>query len=124
MANILIVDDAEIIRISISRYMEKLGHTIVAIAVNGDEAISQYKEYSPDLVLMGISMPEINGVKDGIDALCEIMKINTLAKVVMVTSQGEQRLVMEAISKGAKGYILKPVSKEKLKSILDKLDLT
>jgi len=123
MANILIVDDAEIIRISISRYMEKLGHTIIAIATNGDEAISQYQEYSPDLVLMDISMPEINGIKDGIDALCEIMKINSLAKVVMVTSQGEQRLVMEAISKGAKGYILKPVSKDKLNNIIDKLDL-
>jgi len=124
MANILIVDDAEIIRISVSRYMEKLGHKIIAIATNGDEAISQYKEYSPDLVLMDISMPEINGIKDGIDALCEIMKINPLARVVMATSQGEQRLVMEAISKGAKGYILKPVSKEKLQNILDKLDLT
>lgn len=123
MANILVVDDAEIIRISISRYMEKLGHKIVAVAVNGDEAISQYKEYSPDLVLMDISMPEINDVKDGIDALCKIMKIDRCAKVVMVTSQGEQRLVMEAISKGAKGYILKPVSKEKLKNIIDKLDL-
>jgi len=123
MANILIVDDAEIIRISISKYMEKLGHTIIAKATNGDEAISQYKEYSPDLVLMDISMPEINGIKDGIDALCEIMKINSLAKVVMVTSQGEQRLVMEAISKGAKGYILKPVSKDKLHNIIDKLDL-
>jgi len=124
MANILIVDDAEIIRISISRYMEQLGHNIIANATNGDEAILQFQEYSPDLVLMDISMPEINGVKDGIDSLCKIMKINPLAKVVMVTSQGEQRLVMEAISKGAKGYILKPVSKEKLKNILDKLDLS
>lgn len=123
MANILVVDDAAIIRTSISKHVESLGHTIVATAVNGYDAIAQYKEYSPDLVFMDISMPEINGIKDGIDALCEIIKINSLAKVVMVTSQGEQRLVMEAISKGAKGYILKPVRIEKFKNILDKLDL-
>jgi len=123
MANILVVDDAQIIRASISKYMEGFGHSIIATAGNGEEGIVQFKEHSPDLVLMDISMPEVNGIKNGIDALCEIMKINPSAKVVMVTSQGEQRLVMEAISKGAKGYILKPVTKEKFQNIIEKLDL-
>lgn len=123
MANILVVDDAAIIRSSISKQIEDLGHKIIATAENGDEAITQYKTYLPDLVLMDISMPAINGIQNGIEALCEIIKINDTAKVIMVTSQGEQRLVMEAISKGAKGYILKPIRIEKFEQIFNKLDL-
>jgi two-component system chemotaxis response regulator CheY len=123
MANILIVDDAEIIRVSIKKYIEDLGHTVIATATNGYEAIVEYKVHMPDLVMMDISMPEVNGIKNGIEALCEIIKINSDAKVIMVTSHGEQRLVMEAISKGSKGYILKPVNKEKFENILKKLDL-
>ena len=123
MANILIVDDAKIIRISIKKHIEKLGHTVIATASNGNEALEKYKEFLPDLVLMDISMPVKNGIENGIDALCEIMKVNAQAKVVMVTSHGEQRLVMEAISKGSKGYILKPVTKEKFENIIKKLDL-
>jgi two-component system chemotaxis response regulator CheY len=123
MANILIVDDAEIIRISIRKYVEDLGHTVISTASNGYDAIVEYTTHSPDLVLMDITMPEVKGIKNGIDALCEIMKKDATAKVVMVTSHGEQRLVMEAISKGSKGYILKPVTKEKFENIIKKLDL-
>jgi two-component system chemotaxis response regulator CheY len=123
MANILVVDDAEIILISTQKHLEDLGHKVIATAMNGEDAILQYKDHYPDLVLMDISMPEANGIKNGIDALCEVMKINSQAKVVIVTSHGEQRLVMEAISKGSKGYILKPVTKEKLENIIEKLDL-
>lgn len=123
MANILIVDDAEIIRISIRKYIENLGHTVISTAENGYEAIVEYKKHSPDLVLMDISMPEVEGIKNGIEALEEIISIDKNAQVVMVTSHGEQRLVMEAISKGSKGYILKPVTKEKFENILEKLEL-
>ena len=123
MANILVVDDAQILRISIKKHIEDLGHKVIATAANGEEAISKYKVFSPDLVTMDISMPEKNGIKNGIDALGEIMKINSEAKVIMVTSHGEQRLVMDAISKGSKGYILKPVTKEKLTDIIEKLGL-
>ena len=123
MINVLIVDDAEIIQISIKKYIEELGYKVIATASNGEEAIQKYKEFLPEFVLMDISMPEVNGIKDGIDALCEIMKINNKAVVVMVTSHGEERLVMEAISKGSKGYILKPVTKEKFENIIEKLDL-
>ncbi len=123
MANILIVDDAEIIRISIRKYIENLGHTVISTAENGYEAIVEYKKHSPDLVLMDISMPEVEGIKNGIEALEEIISVDKNAQVVMVTSHGEQRLVMEAISKGSKGYILKPVTKEKFENILEKLEL-
>ncbi|BFU78662.1 response regulator [Arcobacter sp. 15-2] len=123
MANILIVDDAEIIRISIRKHIENLGHTVISTAENGYEAIVEYKKHSPDLVLMDISMPEVEGIKNGIEALEEIISIDKNAQVVMVTSHGEQRLVMEAISKGSKGYILKPVTKDKFENILEKLEL-
>lgn len=121
MARILIVDDIAIMRNVIKRHLEKLGHTVVAEAENGHRAVFQYKLFNPDIVTMDITMPAENGVKNGIDSLKLIKEIDKNAKVIMVTSHGEEKLVMEALTNGAKGYLLKPVTEEKLKTLLDKL---
>ena len=123
MANILIVDDAKVMRITIQKQLEQLGHTVIAQAENGFDAIEQYKKFQPDFVTMDITMPELNGISNGIDALSEIMSIDAEAKVIMITSHGEQKLVMEAITKGSKGYVLKPITKDKLEDVIGKLDL-
>jgi len=123
MAKVMIVDDAKIIRITIKKQLEQLGHEVVASIENGYEAILEYEKCKPDLVTMDITMPVVNGIKNGIDALTQIMKIDPEAKVIMITSHGEQRLVMEAISKGSKGYILKPITKNKLENLLLKIGL-
>lgn len=123
MANILVVDDVKIMRLTIKRHLEDMGHTVVAEAGNGHEAISQYKIFQPDLVTMDITMPEINGIGNGIDALEKIKEFDSDAKIIMLTSHGEQKLVIEAISKGSKGYVLKPVTKDKLSDVLGKIDL-
>lgn len=123
MAKVMIVDDAKIIRITIKKQLEQLGHEVVASIENGYEAILEYEKCKPDLVTMDITMPVVNGIKNGIDALTQIMKIDPEAKVIMITSHGEQRLVMEAISKGSKGYILKPITKDKLENLLLKIGL-
>jgi len=123
MAKVMIVDDAKIIRITIKKQLEQLGHEVVASIENGYEAILEYEKCKPDLVTMDITMPVVNDIKNGIDALTQIMKIDPEAKVIMITSHGEQRLVMEAISKGSKGYILKPITKDKLENLLLKIGL-
>lgn len=117
MLKILIVDDSLIIRNKISRAIEELGYEVVAQAKNGKEAIDLYEKHLPDIVTMDITMP----IMDGIQALKVIKRQDSNAKVVMVTSHGEERLVMDAIKTGAKGYILKPVTFRKVKDVFDKL---
>jgi two-component system chemotaxis response regulator CheY len=123
MARVMIVDDAKIIRMTIKNQLEQLGHEIVASIGNGYDAIIEYKKCKPDLVTMDITMPTVKDVEDGIQALSQILKIDPNANVIMITSHGEQRLVMEAISKGSKGYILKPITKDKFENLLSKMDL-
>lgn len=121
MTNVLIVDDLTIMRQTIKGHITKLGYKVVGEASNGDDAIKLYKSIKPDVVTLDITMPAFNGIMDGIDALKHIRQYDSEAKVIMVTSHGEQKLIMDAISLGAKGYILKPVTYEKLDAILKKL---
>lgn len=117
---ILVVDDSVILRKAIINIFKELGHKVVAEAGSGYEAIEDYKIFQPDLVTMDITMPGIQGIRDGVEALREIKKINPDANIVMVTSHGEEELVLDAIEAGAKGYILKPITKEKIETILKK----
>ena len=117
MLNIMIVDDSLIIRKTLSTELEKMGHTVVAQATNGKEAVKLYDKHLPDLVTMDITMP----VKNGIESLKEIKGLYKDAKIIMITSHGEEKLVMDAITSGAKGYILKPITKDKIEEVLGKV---
>jgi len=118
MLNVLVVDDSLAIRIKMKGFLKKLGHDIVREAKEGKEAIQLYKEYAPDLITMDISMPGMNGV----DALKEIMEIsNREANVIMITANGQDGIVKDALKLGAKGYILKPISKEKLQDSIGQI---
>lgn len=121
MANIMIVDDVSIMRFTIKGHLQRLGHNIVAEAANGDEAIKMYTTTKPEIVTMDITMPAVNGIRNGIEALEKIREIDKNAKVIMITSHGEEKLVMEAVTKGAKGYVLKPITEEKLKLAIAKV---
>lgn len=121
MAKVLVVDDIAIMRHIIKGHLEKLGHTVVAEAGDGNKALQQYKLFKPDIVSMDITMPAENGVKNGIEALRLIKEFDSEAKVIMVTSHGEEKLVIEALTLGAKGYILKPVNEEKIKNAFVKV---
>ena len=108
--NVLVVDDSMIIRRNIRKIFEEVGHNIVAEGKNGIEACSQYKSYIPDLVTMDITMPDM----DGITAVKKIVEDYPNAKIVMITSHGQENMVIDAVKAGAKGYILKPLSKDKI----------
>jgi two-component system chemotaxis response regulator CheY len=102
-----------------------LGHEIVAEAENGFEAIELYKKYEDeiDLITMDITMPMYKGIEDGIVAVKEIISFDPTAKIIMVTSHGEQSKVIQSIQSGASNYLLKPIQMDKLIDVLNKLNI-
>jgi len=97
--------------------LEKAGFEVVGEAENGMESISQYQKFKPDLVTMDITMP----VMDGIEALKEIRKLDNNAKVLMVSAMGQEGIVKEAVLSGAKTFLVKPFSDEKLVSAVTQI---
>ena len=107
---ILIVDDAAFMRMMIKDILTKNGYEVVGEAENGARAIERYKELSPDLVIMDITMPEV----DGIQAVKEIKKINSESKIIMCSAMGQQAMVIESIQAGARDFIVKPFQAERV----------
>ncbi|MBU5677427.1 response regulator [Alkaliphilus sp. MSJ-5] len=107
---ILIVDDAAFMRMMIKDVLTKNGFDVVGEAENGARAIEKYKELQPNLTIMDITMPEI----DGIQAVKEIKKIDPSAKIIMCSAMGQQAMVIEAIQAGAKDFIVKPFQADRV----------
>ena len=107
---ILIVDDAAFMRMMIKDVLTKNGFEVVGEAENGKVALEKYKELDPDLVIMDITMPEVNGI----EALKSIRAHNSAAKVVMCSAMGQQAMVIEAIQSGAKDFIVKPFQPDRV----------
>ena len=108
--NILICDDAAFMRMMIKDILSKNGYNVAGEAENGLKAVEKYKEVSPDLVLMDITMPEM----DGIQALKEIKKLDAGAMVIMCSAMGQQAMVIESIQAGAKDFIVKPFQADRV----------
>ncbi|MDF2569789.1 MAG: cheB 5 [Sporomusa sp.] len=117
MARVLVVDDALMMRKTIGTFLIKAGYTVVDEAANGEQAVAAYKKHLPDLVTMDITMPGL----DGIDALSQIIAFDSSARVVMVSALGQKHKVFDALQHGAKGYILKPFTEDKLLSIINEI---
>ncbi len=115
--NILICDDAAFMRMMIKDILTKNGYNVAGEAENGIKAVEKYKEVSPDLVLMDITMPEM----DGIQALKEIRKTDAGAKVIMCSAMGQQAMVIESIQAGAKDFIVKPFQAERVLEAVKKV---
>ncbi len=108
--NFLVVDDSTVAIQNITHQIQQSGHNVIGKATSAAEAIRKYKELKPDMVTMDITMPEI----DGIVAVKNIISLDKNADIIMVTSHGQENLVAQALLVGAKGYILKPLSGDKL----------
>lgn len=115
MAKILIVDDSIIMRKNLEFILKNSNHQIVGQATNGKQAVELYKECKPDLVTMDISMPFMSGT----DAVSEIILIDPSAKIIMISAINQKQLVFEAIKKGAKHYIVKPIDAENVIKTID-----
>lgn len=113
---ILIVDDAAFMRMMIKDILSKNGFEVVGEAQDGAEAIEKYKELTPDLVTMDITMPEM----DGITALKTIKESNPAAKIIMCSAMGQQAMVIDAIQAGAKDFIVKPFQADRVIEAIQK----
>ena len=114
---ILICDDTKFMRNVLKVSLEKEGFDVVGEAENGEIVIEKYNTLKPDLVVMDITMP----IMDGISALSSIMKINPNAKVIMCSAMGQDEIVIKAIKAGAKDFIVKPYKTERLVESINKI---
>lgn len=114
---VMVVDDALFMRNMLKDIFVRAGYDVVAEAENGEIALELYKEIRPDLVTMDIVMPK----KSGIEALQEIMAMDSGACVVMVSALGQDSLVLEAVESGAKDFIVKPFKEEKVLEIVNRV---
>ena len=117
MAKVLIVDDAAFMRMTIKQMLEKGGHEAIGEAGNGIEAVKKFIELKPDIVLLDITMPEMNGV----EALKRIKELEPTAKVVICSAMGQQAMVIESIQAGAKDFIVKPFQAERVLEAVKKV---
>ena len=108
--NILISDDAAFMRMMIKDILTKNGYNVVGEAENGARAVEKYNELKPDLVLMDITMPEM----DGIQSLKKIKENDPSALVIMCSAMGQQAMVIESIQAGAKDFIVKPFQADRV----------
>ena len=115
--SILICDDAAFMRMMIKDILTKNGYEIAAEAENGQKAVEKYSEARPDLVLMDITMPEM----DGIQALKKIKAMDPSANVIMCSAMGQQAMVIEAIQSGAKDFIVKPFQADRVLEAVKKV---
>ena len=117
MAGVLIVDDAAFMRLTIKQMLEAHGHTMVGEAADGLEAVKKYTELKPDVVMLDITMPEMNGI----EALRQIKEINPNAKIIICSAMGQQAMVAQAIQDGAKDFIVKPFEEARLIAALERV---
>ena len=111
---VLVVDDSKFERSYLTGILREEGWTVVAEAEDGLEGLQKYVECTPDVVMMDITMPRM----DGLAALKAIMQINPEARVVIVTAMSTPEKFREAINAGAKDFIVKPFSQAKVLEVL------
>ena len=111
---VLIVDDESLIRMYLRDIIESCGHEVVAEGTNGVEALALCKKHKPDIILMDVKMPEL----DGIEAARQI-GFHHEAPVVLLTSYSQQDLIDKARESGVYGYLIKPVREEQLVPTLE-----
>jgi two-component system, chemotaxis family, chemotaxis protein CheY len=113
---VLVADDASFMRMMIKDILIKNQYEIADEAFDGINAVEKYISSNPDIVIMDITMPNM----DGIQALTEIKKIDANAKVIMCSAMGQEGMVVEAIKSGAVDFIVKPFKSDRIIEALNK----
>jgi len=106
----MLVDDAKVVLLKLTRLLEEAGFEVVAAASTGTDGIELYKQYLPDLVIMDISLPDMKGT----EAVRKIIEYDPDARIIMCTYLAKKSTVIEAILAGARNYILKPFNPQKV----------
>ena len=113
MKKVMIVDDALFMRELLSKIFRGCDFEICCEAGNAKEAVEQYKAYNPDLVTMDVIMPMVEEL-DGIGAVREIMEFDPGARILVVSAMSNELLIKKAITYGAKDFVVKPFTKERI----------
>lgn len=116
MASVLLADDLAFIKLVQKEVLEGNGYQVVGDAKDGVEVIEKYKQLKPDVVVMDITMPKM----DGLNALMAIRKIDPAARVIICSALGQQQLIIEAIKNGAKDFVVKPFKPPRLAAAIQK----
>ncbi|MDH4199740.1 MAG: response regulator [Spirochaetia bacterium] len=117
MARVLLVDDLAFIKRIEKRVLEGSGHEIAGDAKDGLEAIAMYKQLKPDIVIMDITMPHVNGL----EALKKILDFDPKAKVIMCSAISHEKVLYQAVKAGAMEYIIKPFTTERLVATINEV---
>lgn len=107
---IMLVDDAAFMRMMIKDTLTKNGFTNIIEANNGQVAVNEYASEHPDLVIMDITMP----VMDGLEALKAIRGSDPNANIIMCSAMGQEAMVVDALKQGAKDFIVKPFKADRI----------
>ena len=114
---ILLVDDAAFMRMMLKDILTKNGYNVVGEAENGVKGVEKYKELKPDLVILDITMPEMNGI----EAARAIKQVDANALIIMCSAMGQQAMVIESIQAGARDFIVKPFQGERVIEAVQKV---
>lgn len=113
---ILIVDDAAFMRMMLKSMLADAGYTIAGEAEDGAAGVKAWQELKPELTLMDITMP----VMDGLEAMKLIKQEDPAAKVIICSAMGQQETVAEAIRAGAMDFIIKPYQRQRILEAVEK----
>lgn len=114
---VLLVDDLPFMRSLLSDILRDAGMRVAAQAENGRDALKAYLSSEPDLVLLDIAMPEM----DGITALRKLRQLDPRARVIMCSALGEQQMIVRAIQLGARDFVVKPFRPERVVSAITRV---
>ena len=114
---VMIVDDSKLMRMMLTRIVESSGYKVVAAVEDGLELLEKYSEVKPDLVLLDVIMPKM----DGLEALEILLSREPDASVIIVTSAGKEVNILKAHELGAKNFIIKPFDRNKVIEIINQV---
>ena len=113
--NVLIVEDHKLMRVGLKSLFEGYPEiSIIAEAQSGKEAIEKVRQYKPDVVLMDIGLPDINGI----EATKKILEQSNNTKIIMLTSHISEKEVLDSLSAGANAYVMKDINTEILMMVI------
>ncbi len=116
MATILLADDIAFIKMVQKEVLEKEGYTVIGEAVDGVEVIEKYKQLKPDVVIMDITMPRM----DGLNAMRAILRLDPNARIIVCSALGQHQLIIESIKAGARDFVVKPFEPKRLALAIQK----
>ena len=117
MKKLMIVDDSNLIRKKIAREFDQLQFELVASAKDGVEAIEYFKDFLPEVVTMDITMPHLNGI----ECIEQLIELEPTVKILVISALNDKATGMEALEKGAMGFINKPFSQPEIIEALESL---